>query len=79
MKSAANRLARAVWTSFGGQEGASALSFTGDGDLASAYAVTDFASAAIAVAALALHKQSQAGQSGTLRRQSLQRVDVLLR
>jgi len=28
---------------------------------------------------LALHKQSQAGQSGTLRRQSLQRVDVLLR
>ena len=54
MKSAANRLARAIWTSFGGQEGASALSFTGDGDLASAYAVSDFASAAIAVAALSI-------------------------
>ena len=44
-----------VWTSFGGQEStASALSFTGDGDLPSAYAVTDFASAAIAVAALSI-------------------------
>jgi len=55
MKPAASRLARAVWRSLGGQEtAASVLSFTGDGDLPSAYAVTDFASAAIAVAALSV-------------------------
>jgi CoA-transferase family III len=55
MNAAASRLAKAVWTSFGGQESAaSALSFTGAGELPSAYAVTDFASAAIAAAALAI-------------------------
>jgi crotonobetainyl-CoA:carnitine CoA-transferase CaiB-like acyl-CoA transferase len=55
MNPAASRLARVVWRSLGGQEpAASVLSFTGDGDLPSAYAVTDFASAAIGVAALSV-------------------------
>jgi hypothetical protein len=62
---AASRLARAVWTSFGGQESAaSALSFTGDGDLSSAYAVTDFASAAIAAAALSIAELVGRASSG---------------
>jgi hypothetical protein len=55
MNPAASRLARAVWTSFGERESAaSAFSFTGESDLPSAYAVTDFAGAAIAVAALSI-------------------------
>jgi crotonobetainyl-CoA:carnitine CoA-transferase CaiB-like acyl-CoA transferase len=55
MHAVANRLAKAVWASLGGPESAvAALSFSGDGDLVSAYAVTDFASAAIGVAALSI-------------------------
>jgi len=55
MNPVASRLARAVWTLFGGQESAaSALSFIGDGDLSAAYPITDFASAAIAVAAISI-------------------------
>jgi hypothetical protein len=65
MNPAASRLAGAVWTSLGGPEAsASSLSFTGDGDLPSAYAVTDFASAAIAVAALSIAELVARASSG---------------
>jgi len=67
MNAAASRLAKAVWTSFGGQESAaSALSFTGAGDLPSAYAVTDFASVAIAAAALAIAELVGRASAGML-------------
>jgi hypothetical protein len=63
----ANRLARDIWTSLGGKEDKlSALSFTGDGDLPSAYLVTDFASAAIGVAALSIAELVGRVSSGPL-------------
>ncbi|MBW0001688.1 MAG: CoA transferase [Verrucomicrobia bacterium] len=65
MDAAASGLAKAVWTSFGGQENAaSALSFTGEGDLPAAYAVTDFATAAIAAAALSVAELAGRALSG---------------
>src|SRR5271154_5187311 len=55
MNAIMNRFVADVWGSLGGEENAvSALSFTGDGDLPSTYAVTDFASAAIGAAALSI-------------------------
>jgi crotonobetainyl-CoA:carnitine CoA-transferase CaiB-like acyl-CoA transferase len=44
-----------IWTALGGPEGlVEAITFTGEGDLSSAYPVSDFASAAIASAALSI-------------------------
>lgn len=55
MNPTASSLVEAIWTSIGGQKAASsALSFTGDGDLSSAYAVSDLAAASIGAAALAV-------------------------
>ncbi len=55
MNPTAGSLVEAIWTSIGGQKAAaSALSFIGDGDLSSAYAVSDLAAASIGVAALAV-------------------------
>src|SRR5262245_45162014 len=55
MNATAIRIAKTVWTSLGGSESAvSALSFTSNGDLLSAFAVTDLASAAIGIANLSI-------------------------
>jgi hypothetical protein len=51
----AANFARTIWTTLGGADSdLAALSFTSDGDLPSAYRVTDLASASIGVAALAI-------------------------
>lgn len=55
MNATVNRFVKSVWTSIGGQESAtSVLSFSGEGELSSAYAVSDLAGAAIGVAALSI-------------------------
>ena len=55
MTAIARKLARTAWISIGGDAAAlDVLSFTGDGDLQSTYAVTDLACAAIGAAALAV-------------------------
>jgi crotonobetainyl-CoA:carnitine CoA-transferase CaiB-like acyl-CoA transferase len=65
MRAPENRFVSAVWTVLGGHESAaSALSFTGDGDLPSAYAVSDLASAAIGVAALSIAELAGRVSSG---------------
>jgi crotonobetainyl-CoA:carnitine CoA-transferase CaiB-like acyl-CoA transferase len=55
MNTNASKFVGAIWESVGGQEDAvSTLSFTGNGNLQSAYAVTDFAAAAIGAATLSI-------------------------
>ena len=55
MSEIANVLTRNAWTAVGGnEEAANSISFVGEGGLPSAYPVTDFASAAIATAALSV-------------------------
>ena len=55
MSAMSNALTRTVWNAIGGNENAvDAVSFVGTGGLPSAYPVTDFASAAIATAALSI-------------------------
>ena len=68
MNATAIRIAKTVWTSLGGSESAvSALSFTGNGDLLSAFAVTDLASAAIGLANLSIAELiSQASSEHTI-------------
>ena len=62
----ARTFAQTAWTAIGGDAAAlDSLTFTGDGGLPSTYAVTDFASAAIGVAALAVSELA-ASQSGVL-------------
>jgi len=65
MNATAIRIAKTVWTSLGGSESAvSALSFTGNGDLLSAFAVTDLASAAIGLANLSIAELIWRASSG---------------
>src|ERR1700722_20733718 len=55
MDGIAAALTRTAWTAVGGEAGAlDAVKFTGDGELPSAYPVTDAGCAAIAAAALAI-------------------------
>jgi len=55
MSALSNALTRFAWNAIGGNENAvDAVSFVGTGGLPSAYPVTDFASAAIAMAALSI-------------------------
>jgi crotonobetainyl-CoA:carnitine CoA-transferase CaiB-like acyl-CoA transferase len=55
MSTNANTLTRIAWTGIGGSENRmDSVSFVGDGALSSVYPVTDFASAAIATAALSV-------------------------
>ena len=55
MSAVSNALTRTAWNAIGGNENAvDAVSFVGTGGLPSAYSVTDFASAAIATAALSI-------------------------
>lgn len=57
----ASSITRAIWIGIGGRAAAlESLEFTGDGASPSAFAVTDFASAAIAVAALSIAELAQA-------------------
>src|SRR6266851_7104839 len=73
MSAMSNALTRTVWNAIGGNENAvDAVSFVGTGGLPSAYPVTDFASAAIATAALStielLRKRSGQPPSATVDR-----------
>ena len=55
MSAMSNAVTRIAWNAIGGDDNAvDAVSFVGAGGLPSAYPVTDFASAAIATAALAI-------------------------
>jgi hypothetical protein len=56
----ATKLTQTIWAAIGGNAAAlDTLSFVGDGELTSAYAVTDLASAAVAAAALAIAELAQ--------------------
>ncbi len=73
MSALSNALTRTAWNAIGGNENAvDAVSFVGTGGLPSAYPVTDFASAAIATAALSiielLRKRSGQPPSATVDR-----------
>ena len=73
MSEIANALTWNAWSAAGGNKKAlNSISFVGDGGLPSAYPVTDFASAVIATAALAvlelLEKRTGKAQSATVDR-----------
>jgi crotonobetainyl-CoA:carnitine CoA-transferase CaiB-like acyl-CoA transferase len=66
MNATGNRFVEAIWASLGGLERAlAALSFMGEGSLPSAYAVSELASAAVGVAALAIAELAGRVASGT--------------
>ncbi|MBV8054154.1 MAG: CoA transferase [Deltaproteobacteria bacterium] len=73
MNQIANALTRDAWSAAGGnKEAANSIFFVGDGELPSAYPITDFASAVTATAALSvlelLEKRTGKAQSATIDR-----------